>query len=202
MIVDPDARLLGRTPGLPDDVFDHDGLVTKRTLRASAVAHLRPQPGTLLWDVGTGAGSVAIEWCRAVEGARAIGIEAKAVRAERARANAARLTPPGAMIVVDGAAADVLPTLERPDAVFVGGGVSMRVLDIAMDALADGGRLVVHGVTLETELVCAQAYQRWGGELSRIAVEQAAPLGTLTGWTPARTVTQWVLLRGASATAS
>lgn len=195
MIVDKECQLLGRTPGLPEDVFEHDGLITKRTLRASALAHLRPMPGELLWDVGTGAGSIAVEWCRAVDGARAIGLEVKPERAARARSNAERLTPEGAFVVVEGPAEELLPELERPDAVFVGGGGTMRVLEHAMDALPDGGRLVVHGITLEAELLCAEAYRRWGGELSRLATEQASPLGTLTGWTPARTLTQWVHLR-------
>lgn len=202
MIVDKDCSLLGRTPGLPEDVFEHDGLITKRMLRASALAHLRPMPCELLWDIGTGAGSVAVEWCRGADGARAIGIEQKPERAARARANAQRLTPDGAMAIVEGPAEEVLPTLERPDAVFVGGGGTMRVIQMAVDALGDGGRIVVHGITLEAEMLCAEAHRRYGGELSRIATEQAAPLGKLTGWAPARTLTQWVHLPAGAATAS
>jgi precorrin-6Y C5,15-methyltransferase (decarboxylating) len=52
---------------------------------------------------------------------------------------------------------------------------------------------VVHGVTLETEHLLADAHRRHGGELTRIAVETTAPIGGFTGWTPARTVTQWFL---------
>ena len=197
MITDRDTALLGRTPGLPDDVFEHDGLITKRHVRATALAHLRPLPGQLLWDVGTGAASIAIEWCRAAEGARAIGLERDAGRAARARRNIARLTE-DAVEVVEGPATASLAGLPRPDAVFVGGGLSMPVLEQAMAVLPTGGRIVVHGVTLEAELLCAAARERWGGQLSRVQVEVAEPLATLTGWTPARTVIQWHLVVAAA----
>ncbi|WP_296141017.1 precorrin-6Y C5,15-methyltransferase (decarboxylating) subunit CbiT [uncultured Tessaracoccus sp.] len=202
MIADPDCQLFGRTPGLPDDAFEHDGLVTKRTHRASAIALLRPSSGELLWDVGTGAGSIAIEWCRAADGARALGVEQRPERAARARRNAERLTAPGAVRIVEGAAVDVLPGLDTPDAVFIGGGGSRAVLEHVMERVGERGRVVLHGVTLETEELCAEAYRRFGGELTRVAVEQAAPLGGLTGWTPSRTLTQWAHLPGAAATGS
>lgn len=192
LIADRDCRVLGRTPGLPDEVFDHDGLITKHHIRATALAHLRPLPGELLWDVGTGAGSVSIEWCRAAEGARAIGIERNSVRAARARANADRLTAPGTMQVLEGPAADSLADLPRPDAVFIGGGGTAQVIDQAVQRLRVGGRLVVHGITIEAEMLCVEANRRWGGQLSRMQVETAQPLGNLTGWQPARTVISWV----------
>lgn len=191
LITDRDGALLGRSPGLPDDVFDSDGLVTKRVIRAAALAHLRPGPGELLWDIGVGAGSVAIEWCRAADGACAIGVERRADRASRARANAERLTPEGAFTLVEGDAAEVVTGLPRPDAVFVGGGGSIAVLETAVGALGPDGRIVVHGVTLEAELLAAEAHRRWGGQLARMQVETAEPLGRLTGWKPARTVIQW-----------
>jgi len=191
MIEDRDCHVLGRTPGLPDRVFEHDGLITKRHIRATALAHLRPLPGELLWDVGAGAGSVAVEWCRAAEGARAIGIERNTVRAARARSNAERLTSPGSVQVVEGPAADTLWDLPNPDAVFIGGGGTMQVVEQAIGRLSSGGRIVVHGITIETELLCVEVHSRWGGQLSRMQVETAQPLGALTGWQPARTVIQW-----------
>lgn len=191
MIHDPDAGLLGSAPGLPEDAFEHDGLVTKRHVRACALAHLRPMPGQLLWDVGTGAGSVAVEWCRAAVGARAIGLERNPERAARARRNGARLTLPGAYEVREGDAADLVGQLPDPDAVFVGGGGTEEVLATAWERLRPGGRLVVHGVTLEAEMLCLWAHRCWGGELHRIQVETAQPLGSLTGWQPARTVISW-----------
>ena len=179
--------------GLPDDVFEHDGQLTKRDLRASALARLRPAPGQHLWDVGAGAGSVGIEWLRAHPACRATAVEADPARAARIVRNAVRLGVPD-LRVVEGRAPEALAGLDAPDAVFVGGGASRPgVLDACLSALRPGGRLVVHGVTLETEQVLAEAFRARGGELTRIAVETARPVGTFTGWTPARTVTQWSL---------
>ena len=194
-----DARIeaLGTAPGLPDDVFDHDGLVTKRPLRACALAELRPGPGRVLWDIGTGAGSIAIEWCRAggvrPAPATAYGLERDPVRADRARGNAARLSAPGQVTIVTGAAADLIAggVLPAPDAVFVGGGGSAAVIESALAALRPGGRFVAHAVTLETEDVLVAAYRQLGGSLVRLGVEIVEPLGNLLGWRPLRPVVQW-----------
>lgn len=182
------------TPGLPDDTFDHDGLITKRMVRAIAFAYLRPAPGQLMWDVGAGSGAMAIEWGRAADGCRAIGLERNAVRAERARANAARLAP-GRVEIRDGEAADLLADLPTPDAVFIGGGATSGVLDACWTALKPGGRIVAHGVTVETEELLIAAYRAHGGELSRVAVEDAEPLGRFTGWKPARTIMAWSAIK-------
>ncbi|HXH79455.1 precorrin-6y C5,15-methyltransferase (decarboxylating) subunit CbiE [Nocardioides sp.] len=190
-------RLHGWTPGLPDDAFEHDGQLTKRDLRASALSRLAPVPGDHLWDVGAGAGSVGIEWMRAHPTCTATAVEADTSRADRISRNATRLGVPG-LDVVTGTAPGALAGLRRPDAVFVGGGsTTPGLLDTCRSALPPGGRLVTHGVTLETEQLLAQAHGEHGGELTRIAVETAAPVGSFTGWTPARTVTQWVYTRGA-----
>lgn len=181
--------------GLPDDAYDHDGQLTKRDLRASALARLAPQPGEVLWDLGAGAGSVGIEWMRAHPTCLTWAVEADEGRADRIAANARRLGVPDLM-VVRGRAADVLDELPWPHAVFVGGGAtSDGLLDRCREALRAGGRLVVHGVTLETEGLLAAAYAEHGGELARISVETAAPIGSFTGWTPARAVTQWTWTR-------
>lgn len=180
----------GTLPGLPDDAFEHDGLITKRHQRSSAFALLRPLPGQLLWDVGTGSGAMAIEWCRAAPGARAIGLERNPERAARARRNVANLAP-GAVEVVEGDAASLLPGLEAPDAVFIGGGATSGVLDACWEALKPGGRIVVHGVTLETEAILADAFRAYGGQLARLSVEFAEPIGRFWGWSPLRPVTQW-----------
>ena len=195
MIIDRDGSLLGSTPGLPDEAFESDGLITKRAVRAVALAQLRPLPGQLLWDVGTGAGSIAIEWCRGAQGAKAIGLERRAERAERALRNADRLTRGGSFSIVLGEVADSLPALPAPDAVFVGGGGTMKVLEFAMSALNPGGRLVAHGITLEAEELCVQAQRTWGGQLMRVGVEIAEPLGSLSGWRPLRTVISWAALK-------
>lgn len=184
-------HVLGWTAGLLDDAFEHDGQLTKRDLRASALARLAPTPGAHLWDVGAGAGSIGIEWMRAHPSCTATAVEADPDRAARIGRNAARLGVPG-LRVVTGRAPEALAGLERPDAVFVGGGATVPgVLDNCLAALAPSGRLVVHGVTVETEVLLASAYREHGGELVRIGVETAAPIGSFTGWTPARTVTEW-----------
>ncbi|MFC3452805.1 precorrin-6y C5,15-methyltransferase (decarboxylating) subunit CbiE [Amycolatopsis speibonae] len=185
--VEADGPALPLT-GLPDDVFEHDGQLTKRDLRASALARLAPSPGELLWDVGAGAGSVGIEWSRVHPLNRAIAVERSAERAARITRNAHALGVPELDVVI-GAAPDALEGLPRPHAIFIGGGLTVPgVLDAC---LATGARIVAHGVTLESEQALARAYTEHGGELIRVGVEQAAQLGGFTGWTPARAVTQW-----------
>lgn len=183
----------GWVAGLPDHAFEHDGQLTRRDLRAGALARLSPAPGEHLWDVGAGAGSVGIEWMRAHPSCTATAVEADAERAARVGRNAARLGVPG-LVVVHGRAPETLAGLPDPDAIFVGGGATRAgVIDTCLAALRPGGRVVVHGVTLETEHLLGRLYRERGGELSRVAVETAAPLGGFTGWTPARAVTQWAL---------
>jgi precorrin-6Y C5,15-methyltransferase (decarboxylating) len=187
--------VVGWAAGLPDDAFEHDGQLTKRDLRASALARLAPIPGEHLWDVGAGAGSIGIEWMRVHPTCRATAVEGDPERAERIARNAARLGVPG-LEVMTGRAPDALDGLGSPDAIFIGGGATAPgVLDTCLAALRSGGRLVVHGVTLETEQLLVRAFGEYGGELTRIGVETAAPVGSFTGWTPARTVTQWAYTR-------
>ncbi|MGI9083808.1 MAG: precorrin-6y C5,15-methyltransferase (decarboxylating) subunit CbiE [Aeromicrobium sp.] len=186
---------LGWTSGLPDDAFDHDGQITKRDLRASALARLAPVPGQLLWDVGAGAGSIAIEWMRAHPTCRAVAVEAREDRAKRINANAVALGVPG-LRVIEGHAPEALTGLEAPHAIFVGGGATEPgLLSACWVDLRAGGRLVVHGVTLETEHLLAERFADLGGELSRLHVEHAAPIGSFTGWTPARAITQWAVTK-------
>jgi len=181
-----------RTAGLPDDAFEHDGQLTKRDVRASALARLAPRTGEMLWDVGAGAGAVAIEWMRAHPRNLAVAIERDPDRAGRIRRNAERLGVPE-LQVVEGAAPQALAGLARPDAVFVGGGATGEgVLDACWEALIPAGRLVAHGVTMQTETLLAARHERHEeSELTRISVQRAEPIGEFTGWTPARTVTQW-----------
>ena len=150
----------------------------------------------MLWDIGAGAGSVSIEWLRAHPSTIAFAIEANEERAERIARNARSLGVPG-LEVVHGEAPEALASLPRPDAIFIGGGASRPgVLDAALAALDPGGRLVVHAVTHQTEALLIDRYSRLGGELTRHQVETAGPIGTFTGWTPARAITQWALTIG------
>ncbi len=188
----PVRSLIG---GLLDDAFEHDGQLTKRDARASALARLAPVPGQLLWDVGAGAGSVAIEWARADERCRAVAIERDPARAARIGRNARALGVPGVR-VRQGAAPEALAGLPSPDAVFVGGGATAEgLIDTCWEALGSGGRLVVHGVTVETGTLLADRHARHGGELIRLSVERVEPLGGFRGWNPARPVVQWSVTR-------
>jgi precorrin-6Y C5,15-methyltransferase (decarboxylating) len=191
VIAEKDARVIARAAGLSDALFEHDGQISKREIRAITLSSLAPRLGELLWDVGAGAGSVAIEWMLADPSLRAIAIEARADRAARIRRNAAALGVPG-LDVVEGTAPAALAALPPPDAIFVGGGASdPGVLDAVVAALAPGGRLVVNAVTLETEALLIARHAALGGELVRIALARAAPMSDLTGWRPALPVTQW-----------
>ena len=188
---DPAAALLPRTPGLPDDAFEHDGQLTKRELRALALAALAPVPGQLLWDVGAGSGSIGIEWMRVHPASRAIAVEPRADRRMRIARNAAALGVPG-LEVVAGSAPEALTGLADPDAVFIGGGVTVTgVVAACLDALGPGGRLVANAVTIEGQAVLVEWRQRLGGTLTRIGVERADGLGALTTWRPALPVVQW-----------
>ncbi|MEU2156935.1 precorrin-6y C5,15-methyltransferase (decarboxylating) subunit CbiE [Streptomyces sp. NPDC019396] len=187
----PGALRLSAVPGLPDEAYENDGQLTKRHVRAATLAALAPAPGELLWDIGGGSGSIAIEWMRTHRGCRAITVERDPARAARIGRNAEALGVPG-LRVVTAAAPSGLAELPTPDAVFIGGGLTAPgLLDACWDALPAGGRLVANTVTLESEALLADWYRRHGGELVRLAVAHAVPVGTFTGWRQAMPVTQW-----------
>lgn len=185
-----DAIILSRVPGLPDDAFTSDGNMTKREVRAATLAALSPIPGQHLWDIGAGCGAISIEWMRAHPSCRATAVESRADRIGLIARNAIALGVPR-LGMIEGQAADVLAGLDAPDAIFIGGGASTPgLIDLCWDALPAGGRLVANVVTLEGEGALAEFRVRQGGELVRIAVSRAEPVGPLTGWKPLMTVTQ------------
>jgi precorrin-6Y C5,15-methyltransferase (decarboxylating) CbiT subunit len=193
-----DAVIVGAGGGLPDHAFEHDGQLTKREVRAVTLSTLAPRGGELLWDVGAGSGSIAIEWLLADHRNRAIAIEGHPERAARARANADRLGVPHLEVRL-GTAPTALDGLTPPDVIFIGGGANEPgVIDAAWAALKPGGRLIVNAVTLETERAVMDARGRLGGELIRISIERAVPVGALSGWRAAMPVVQWRALKAAT----
>jgi len=189
----PGATVSSRVPGLPDEAFEHDGKMTKREVRAATLAALAPLPGQLLWDVGAGCGSVAIEWMRA--GGRAIAIENDSDRAARVARNAVKLGVPGLEIVI-GTAPAALDGLAPPDSVFIGGGLGGEgVFEACWETLNPGGKMVANTVTIEGERRLADLHRDHGGELVRIAVSRLSPVGKLHGWRPMMPVTQWQVVR-------
>jgi precorrin-6B C5,15-methyltransferase / cobalt-precorrin-6B C5,C15-methyltransferase len=186
---DPDAVRLSTLAGLPDSAFAHDGQLTKRHVRAATLAQLAPLPGEFLWDVGAGCGSIGVEWMRAHPSCRAAAVEADAKRCGLIDRNRLRLGVPGLQIV-HGRAPEVLRGLDTPQAVFIGGGLTEPdLLERCWDALPPGGRLVANAVTLQSEAILIGWRQRIGGELTRISVAHAAPLGRFDGWRTAMPLT-------------
>jgi precorrin-6Y C5,15-methyltransferase (decarboxylating) len=188
-IADHNAQQLALTTGLPDSAYRHDGQLTKRDVRAITLARLAPQPGELLWDVGAGCGSIGIEWMRAHPRCRAIAIEADAGRQQLIEHNRDALGVP-ALQLIRGHAPHVLNGLDTPDAIFIGGGVTVPgVLETCWLQLRSGGRLIANAVTLQSEMVLQNFRAQHGGELTRMNVAQAQPLGEFDTWRTALPIT-------------
>jgi precorrin-6Y C5,15-methyltransferase (decarboxylating) len=187
----PHARILHRGFGLPDEAFRHDGQLTKREIRAAALSALGPLHAELLWDIGAGCGSIAIEWLRHDRSLQAFAIERDGERAAMIRDNAAALGTPN-LRLVQGAAPEALQALPTPDAIFIGGGTSHKgMIETAWAALRPGGRLVAHAVTAEGEVALLNAREKLGGEASRFNLARLQPVGPYHGWKPLMPVTQW-----------
>jgi precorrin-6Y C5,15-methyltransferase (decarboxylating) len=188
-IAEPYTPRLSRLAGLPDSAFKHDGQLTKRDVRAITLARLAPVPGELLWDVGAGSGSIGIEWMRTHPGCRALAIEADEGRQSLIEHNRDALGVPGLQLI-RGSAPQALDGLERPDAIFIGGGVTRAgVLDTCWAELKPGGRLIANAVTLQSEMTLMAWREQHGGELTRIHIAQAQPLGDFDTWRQALPIT-------------
>ena len=188
-VADTDTPRLSRLAGLPDSAFKHDGQLTKRDVRAMTLARLAPMPGQLLWDVGAGSGSIGIEWMRTHPSCRALAIEADPGRQSLIEHNRDALGVPGLQLI-RGTAPHALNGLEAPDAIFIGGGVTREgVLDTCWQHLRPGGRLVANAVTLQSEMTLMNWRAEHGGELTRIHVAQAQPLGEFDTWRQALPIT-------------
>jgi precorrin-6Y C5,15-methyltransferase (decarboxylating) len=186
-----DARVLPFAQGLDDNLFEHDGQITKREIRAVTLSSLAPRRGELLWDIGAGSGSIGIEWMLSHPSLRAIAIEQHPERAERIARNAEAFGVPGLEVMI-GTAPAAFEGLPSPDAIFIGGGGSETgVLEAAIEALKPGGRLVTNAVTLEMEAMVLAAHARFGGSMIRLDVSRVTTIGSMFGWRPAMPVTQW-----------
>ena len=185
-----DSRILPLTPGLDEAWFAHDGQITKSEIRAITLSALAPRGGELLWDVGAGSGSISVEWCQRHVRNRAVAFEAKPERAHRIARNKVELG--GLSVEVVGAAPEGFTGRPAPDAVFIGGGLTVDGLfEGAWAALKPGGRLVANVVTIEGEAKLVALHAELGGSLRRIAIDRLAPVGNKHGWRPAMPVTQW-----------
>jgi precorrin-6Y C5,15-methyltransferase (decarboxylating) len=192
---DRETLLFPRTAGLPDAAYRHDGQLTKREVRSVTLSALAPIPGELLWDVGAGCGSIAIEWMRSHPRCRAIAIERHPTRLQYIAENASTFGVPELEIVA-GEAPAALGNLPQPNAIFIGGGVTGEsVLETCWNALGEGGRLVVNAVTIESELKVLQWHDRYGGELIRIGIQRVGAIGSFQGWKPLAPVTQWAVVK-------
>lgn len=178
-------------PAVPDDAFRHDGQITKQTVRTLTVAALAPRPGELLWDIGSGSGSIAVQWCRSARGARAVAFESNPQRAENITRNARAF---GVDVTVRGEAPGDFDGVASPEAIFIGGGLTTPgMMQACLDRLPAGGRLVANAVTAESEALLVEWHSRLGGELSRFQHYRGEPLGGFTGWRPQMPITQWVV---------
>ncbi|WP_414529086.1 precorrin-6y C5,15-methyltransferase (decarboxylating) subunit CbiE [Nodularia chucula] len=194
-IANPEVIPLPRLPGLPDHAYHHDGQLTKSEVRAVTLAKLAPTPGQLLWDIGAGCGSISIEWMRTHSQCQAIAIEQNPTRLNYIADNAAALGTPN-LRIINGKSPLILQDLPTPDAIFIGGGVTAPGLfDICWNALRPGGRLVANVVTVEGEQTLFKWYEQVGGNLTRIAIQRAEPIGKFLGWRAMSPVTQWMVIK-------
>lgn len=192
-VADPEMQALGLGPGLPDHAYESDGQFTKREVRAATLARLAPGPNELLWDVGAGTGTIAIEWMRADPSCRAIAFEQNPERAERIARNARHLGVPR-LRIVHGSAPDALSEMQQPNAIFIGGGITTPgVTQACWEALRPGGRLVANAVTIEAELELLCLQKKFGGELVRISLSRAEPIGSMLCWRPQLPIVQWAV---------
>ena len=201
-IPESNATILSRIPGLPDEAFFHDGQLTKREIRAVSLSRLMPVVDQVLWDVGAGCGSVAIEWMRTSPRCRAVAIEKSKSRLKLIKQNSQELGVP-MLQIISGSAPEVLGDLPAPDAVFIGGGLSSgNLLETCWNALKPGGRLVANAVTLEGE----QKLLQWqnknsgksgaSGDLTRLSISRAEKIGRFQGWKEIRSVIQLAVIKG------
>lgn len=197
-VTDQENQFLPCVPGLPDEAFSHDGQLTKREVRAATLAFLAPNPNAVLWDIGAGCGSIGIEWMRAAHNAKAHAVEQNSERCDLIMKNANNLGTPKIEIYC-GDSSEQLVNLPTPDAIFIGGGLtSDGLFDACWNALPTGKKLVANAVTVQSEALLYQLFEKHGGELTRIQVSRAVPVGKFSGWKPSMPVTIWSVTKNIS----
>lgn len=194
IVTEKDSTIIPLSPGLPDMMFDHDGQITKREIRAITLSSLAPRQGDILWDIGAGSGSISIEWMRLNPKNHAFAIEKNKERAKAILKNAESMGAPELSVIIDTAPAcfDQLPI---PDAIFIGGGASQDVIDKAWNALPSGGRLVINAVTLETQALLILNYNHKGGDLITIDISRTKKIGKFHGLEPSMAIHQWLAIK-------
>jgi precorrin-6B C5,15-methyltransferase / cobalt-precorrin-6B C5,C15-methyltransferase len=185
---------LSLASGLPDDLFQHDGQITKRPVRALTLSALAPRPGEVLWDIGAGSGSVGIEWLLA-GGGKVAALEADPARAARARGNVEAFGLGHRHQLTEARAPEGLADLPTPDAVFIGGGASEALLWRLWEIMPPGTRLVLNAVTIETEALVLDWSARHGGTLLKIELSEPVALGRKRGWKTSLPILQWSVIR-------
>ena len=179
---------------LPNEIFNNDGQITKREIRATTIAKLTPFKDYLLWDIGACSGSVSIEWMRSSENLKAIAIECDSQRIEFLKKNAIELGVPN-LEIIQGRAPDIIAGIKKPNAIFIGGGLSVdngiAIIEKSINSLLHNGRLVINAVTIETEILLINNYRKYGGDLTRIAVSKIKKVGSSNAWDDYMPVVQW-----------
>lgn len=183
----PTSRPCGWLPGAPDDAFaqrtPERGLITKREVRVLSLAALGLRAEDVLWDVGAGTGSVAIEAARHVPSTRVYAIERDAARLPLIEENRRRFGTTNVSIIA-GTAPEACGDLPDPDAVFIGGsgGALTAIIATAMARLHVGGRLVVNLATLEGLHEALEAIRAHGEapEVTQISIGRGKAIGANT----------------------
>ena len=193
-IADTDTNYYSCVPGLPNEIFNNDGQITKREIRAATLAKLTPFKDDLLWDIGAGSGSISIEWMRSGKNLKAIAIECNSRRIEFLKKNAIELGVPN-LEIIQGKAPDILLGLKKPNAIFIGGGLSgnngIEIIEKSINSLLPNGRLVINAVTIETEILLINNCKKYGGDLTKIAVSKVKKVGSSIAWDDYMPVVQW-----------
>ena len=195
--IDAICQWHSRQASIEDQAFINDGQITKRQIRALTMANLKPYKGGVLWDIGSGSGSIAIEWARA--GGKAIAIENNGHRCLNIAANAKLLGVYDDVKIINKNAIDAIGTinaignidLTAPDAIFIGGGINNndQMLDICWHKLKISGVFAANSITISSEAKLLQLHKKWGGDISRLQVSHIKSLGKMQAWDSAMAVT-------------